>query len=439
MTGLARHIADTIRRRGLFGPGDRVAVALSGGSDSVALVFALRDLAAAGGAPLVGLIHVNHQLRGEEAEADEQFCRQLAARLALPLEIERVDVAARARAARQSLEAAARDLRYACLGDAADRLGASVVATGHTLDDQAETVLLRLLRGAGSRGLGGIRPRRGRFVRPLIDRTRAELRRDLERRGEAFCEDSSNRSPAIPRNRIRHELLPVIRGIAPGGLRALARLASHAADDETFLTRAAIEMLSTLVLSSEAGRIILSAAGTARLPAAISRRVVRQAASAAAPGAALSSRHLDAVLDMARADSSRGHLDLPGLSLDRQGDALTVSAARAPLRDGRAHGTSGAFEVSDEERGLPLPGSVRLPEAGVTITAELAASPPGRRAVAADGRTAMLQAASLTTRSSCVTGERAIGSGHLGRPGVASYRTCSSIERCRATSGISCP
>jgi tRNA(Ile)-lysidine synthase len=143
--------------------------------------------------------------------------------------------------------------------------------------------------------------------------------------------------------------------------------------------------------------IVLSAAGIARLPAAISRRVVRQAASAAAPDVALSSRHLDAVLDLARADSSRGHLDLPGLSIDRQGDALTVSAAGAPLRGGRADGTSRAFEVSDQERDLPLPGSVSLPEAGVTITAELAASPSGRRAVAADGRTAMLQAASLTT------------------------------------------
>jgi len=265
-------------------------------------------------------------------------------------------------------------------------------------------VLLRLLRGAGSRGLGGIRPRRGRVVRPLIDSTRADLRRDLERRGEPFCHDSSNENPAIPRNRIRQELVPVVRAIAPGGLRALARLASHAADDEAFLTSAAIEMLSTLVLREKTGggervgerRIAISAVGVAGLPAAISRRVVRQAAGEAAPGAALSSRHLDAVLDMTRADISRGHLDLPGLAVDRQGDALTLSVA-CPRPEARTvHGTASAFEVSEEERGLPLPGSVSLPEAGVTITAELAASPSGRRAVAGDGRTAMLQAASLT-------------------------------------------
>ena len=161
--------------------GQRVAVAVSGGSDSVALARLLHEIATAGKISLAGLIHLNHGLRGDESDGDETFCRGLADRIGCPIDAGRIDAAALARARSQSIEAASRAARYEFFEDAARRLGADVVATGHTLDDQAETVLLRLLRGAGSRGLGGVRPRRGRFVRPLLELRRAELRRYLAR------------------------------------------------------------------------------------------------------------------------------------------------------------------------------------------------------------------------------------------------------------------
>ena len=399
MHPLARAVGRTIARRALYAPADRVAVALSGGPDSVALALLLIELEAGGGAPVVGLIHVNHLLRGRESDEDEAFCRAFAARSNRPIEIERIDVAALARARRQSVEAAARDARYRVFDAAADRLGATVVATGHTLEDQAETVLLRLLRGAGTRGLSGIRPRRGRFVRPLIDCHREALVRYLATRGEAFREDSTNRDLAIPRNRVRHELLPAVLAIAPGGVRALARLAAHAADDETFLEATAIEIRPSIVLSNEgpaAGvQTMVSAARLLELPPALGRRLVRNLIAELAPGRALSARHLDAVRALARADSPGEHLDLPGVTVRRTGRHLTLSRASdagEPQDGRRAQDRS----VAVPARPLTLPGVVRLPEAGVTITASVGTNGAGAERQDAAGAVARLQAGSVT-------------------------------------------
>ncbi|MDQ3211189.1 MAG: tRNA lysidine(34) synthetase TilS, partial [Acidobacteriota bacterium] len=152
----------TIRRHALIPPGGRVLAAVSGGADSVALVHLLRELEPAGHVRVVGIAHFNHQLRGAESDADEAFCRGLAATLELPIECGGADVRAAAAAERRSIEDAARVLRYAFLERAADALGAAAVAVGHSRDDQAETFLLRLLRGSGARGLAGILPRAGR-------------------------------------------------------------------------------------------------------------------------------------------------------------------------------------------------------------------------------------------------------------------------------------
>src|SRR5436190_3551507 len=178
LDALTRRILSTIRRDDLIRAGDRVAMAISGGSDSVALALTLRVIAAQ--SPLnfgiAGLVHLNHGLRGDEAARDETFCRALAARLGWPIEVGHVDAGAAARAAGRSIEAAARDLRDEFFRDARVTLKCTSIATGHTLDDQAETVLLRLLRGTSSRGLTGILPKRGRLIRPLLECRRQELR-----------------------------------------------------------------------------------------------------------------------------------------------------------------------------------------------------------------------------------------------------------------------
>ncbi|MFI5179505.1 MAG: tRNA lysidine(34) synthetase TilS, partial [Vicinamibacterales bacterium] len=328
MREVVGRIAGVIKRARLVDAGDRVAVAVSGGPDSVALLWLLRRVSADLAFTIAGVMHVHHGLRGADADADEAVVRELAARLDLPCEVARVDVAALARARRQSIEVAARDARYACFDEAAARWDATRVATGHTMDDQAETVLLRLLRGAGSRGVTGIRLRRGKFIRPLLECRRADLLQYLAAIGEPYREDASNRDRAIARNRIRHELVPVIERLAPGGVRALARFARLAGDDEAYLERAAIEAAEFSVLSSGAG-VEVKRGVLAGLPPAIARRVVRLAVAQAAPDVTLAVGHLDAVRALAAADKPEGHLDLPGLSVERRGEVLTLSGGRS--------------------------------------------------------------------------------------------------------------
>jgi len=333
MRALLARVGRTIRQDCRVDADDRVVVAVSGGSDSVGLAWLLAELAARDRGPaVVGLLHVNHQLRGAESDADEAFCRALADRLASPIAVASFDVGARAREARVSIEVAARHARYEFFDAAMPSLGATLVATGHTMDDQAETVLLRLMRGAGTRGLSGIRARRDNVIRPLIHSRRADVRKLLTSRGETWREDGSNEDVAIPRNRVRHELMPVLTGIAPGGVRALARLALQAQDDEAALTHAATEFGPSLVLSNEAAdgrvdRMEVDAVMLSLMPPALARRLIRAFAADVAPGRNLASQHLEAVRSLAASDKLVGHLDLPGMLVAKRNGRLVLTPA----------------------------------------------------------------------------------------------------------------
>lgn len=353
-------VTDTLRQRIHLPRGRRVLAAVSGGADSVALTWILSDLAADGTIEFAGIGHVNHQLRGADADADEAFCHALAGRVGVPCVSGRVDVAGAAAASGGSLESVARRVRYAWLETAARDLGATHIATGHTLDDQAETVLLRLLRGAGGRGLSGVRAVRGMVIRPLIDCRRAALRHFLEARGEAFREDRSNDELSIPRNRVRHELLPVIERIAPGGVHALARAAFHAADDENFLSAAATDAARSVVLSTDGS---IDRDRLLALPTAIRRRVIRDALERAAPdhAGAITAAHLEAVARLA--GRRRGHLDLAGAAVEvEDGLVRFLSAAESALE----RAPVAAFEYV-----LPFPGEIAVPEANFVIRAGL--------------------------------------------------------------------
>ena len=247
---LLERIRVDVERQGLWPAGARVVAALSGGADSVAQLMLLVDLAATGVVTVAGAAHLDHRLR-PEAPRDQAFCQALCERLGVPFVARTVDVAALAGQWRTSIEAAARRARYAFLEDARVELGADRIAVAHTLDDQAETVLLRLLRGAGTRGLRGILPVRGRIVRPLLGCTRAALRADLAARGEAWREDATNADLDVPRNRVRHELLPLLAArYQPAVTRLLARTAA-VADAEDALLEA---------LAEEAGRRVVEPA-----------------------------------------------------------------------------------------------------------------------------------------------------------------------------------
>jgi tRNA(Ile)-lysidine synthase len=427
---LPRLVARTIRRHGLFDADDRVLIALSGGADSVALAWLLRHAAARASWGVAGLVHVNHGLRGAASDEDESFCRALAARFGWPIEVERADVAGRARARRCSLETAAREARYEAFTAAAARLGATAVATGHTMDDQAETVLLRLLRGTGLRGLSSIRIRRGLFRRPLLECRRAALREYLAELGEPFREDESNRDESIARNRVRHQLLPVVESLSPGGVEAIARSAALAADDEAYLTEAARSAAETVVVEAPGpgargqvagddapraaesehprfhpagaerpepgaeGPISLNAPTLASLPAPLARRVVRDVVLRAWPDRSWSGRHIDAVRRLAASDKRSGGLDLPGVTARKEGRVLelrTAAPRAAASRRREAAKADTAARAAAHE--LPVPGAVRVPELGLTLTASIASDGSAlERAAAAHGMAAVLQA-----------------------------------------------
>lgn len=341
MDVLAR-IRRTIEREHLAPNGARALVALSGGADSVALLFLLRDLAAAGELTLAGAAHLNHQLRGTDADADEAFCGGLCERIAVPFISERADVAALARAQKRSVEDAARAVRYAFLERAADRMGADVIAVAHTRDDQAETFLLRLLRGAGTRGLAGIFPRRGRIVRPLLDVDRADVREYLARLGEPFREDVSNADVDIARNRVRHELLPFLQArFTPGIIDVLAREATLARHDDEFLQEQAIELARRIVLDEDGSgpqasgfgrqasgvRMRLDVDALRSAPRALSTRVAHAALTRVGGGRVIGFDHVEQLLALADARDGAA-LSLPGQYAVRAGSTILLTAGR---------------------------------------------------------------------------------------------------------------
>lgn len=222
-------LPDVVHRRwpDLRGPG---VVAVSGGADSVALLRCLTDSAK----PLV-VAHLNHRLRGAESDADEQFVRELAHTLDLQYRSISIDVKEVAALGSANLEDTARQVRYEWLTQIARETGSGWIATGHTADDQAETVLHRLIRGAGIQGLRGIAPARELtphilLVRPLLEVSRLEIVAYLEALGQPWREDASNRDPAFTRNRIRHELLPLLKTFNPAMVDVLGRLADQAGE-----------------------------------------------------------------------------------------------------------------------------------------------------------------------------------------------------------------
>ena len=219
----------------LWAPDVRVIAAVSGGSDSVAMLFLLRELAARGELVLAGLAHLHHHIRGADADADAAFCRELAARLEIAGDGRRCRCALAAKRDGVSIEVAGREARQRFYAEALTAAGAARVAVAHTRDDQAETVLLRLTRGAGAAGLAGMAPRRGPLVRPVLDATRIELQQYLRDRGESWREDATNLDRSIPRNLVRHEVLPLLRTINAQADNALARAADMLRVDADFL------------------------------------------------------------------------------------------------------------------------------------------------------------------------------------------------------------
>ena len=349
---------DAIRRSGMTRSGEVVLVALSGGGDSVALLDVLRALAPELRVTLHA-VHVHHGLR-PEGDADAAFVRGLCADLGIPFHLERVAV--KRAPPWEGLEAEARRARYAAFREVARRMGAQRVATAHTADDQAETVVMRLLEGAGPRGLAGIAPVRGIFIRPLLGARRTDVEAHLRGRGLAWVEDASNRDPRFLRNRIRHEVLPyLVEAIEPDIVSRLARSAALVRSLVDDLERVAARELPRLGRRGAAGWV-LSVVDLERLPGEAAAETVRQAARELGHSGALRGHAQKALRGLLVPGGRRGALRSGGVTVERSGRWLRVGQGRLP-----------GLLVHE----FPVPGELQLPEVGLVLDAHCFEKDPG--------------------------------------------------------------
>jgi tRNA(Ile)-lysidine synthase len=349
---------DAIRRHGLLHGGETVLIAVSGGADSVALLDILREL----GTMLrltLACAHVHHGLR-EEADADADFVRRLCERLDVAFHLDRVTV--RRGPSWEGLEAEARRARHAALEARARALGAHRIAMGHTADDQAETVLMRLLQGAGPRGLAGIAPARGPFIRPLLHVRRHELVTHLTSRGFAWVEDATNRDARFLRNRIRHDVLPrLARASGTDIVASLGRSATLCRALIADVDRQARMELERLATRGPSGLVFLTTSLFA-LPEELAVALLVLAAAdlgETRPRRAAVTRALHRML---LPGAPRRAVRLGSLGVERSGPWLRVGPARLPAL---------------VTRHLSVPGSVDLPEVGLRLDAHCEERRPG--------------------------------------------------------------
>ncbi len=377
MHNLATSVLAYIRKHELLKPGDRVAVAVSGGADSVALLRLLADLRHEFGVVL-SVVHFNHKLRAAESDQDEQFVAALARQLSLELHCESADVAVHAKDKHLSLETAARNLRYAYFHRLLQENRFNCIATAHTLDDQAETVLLKLVRGAGTRGLAGIYPKRatataGAFIiRPLLGARRKDIEFYLAEIRQPWREDTSNRDLRHSRNRVRHGILPRLeRYLNPSVYEALSDTAEIARAEEDYwsgqIQKLGLSLWRNSGAAKETGGIVDLQALSA-LPLALQRRVIRGAAESL--GLRLEFRQVEEILALVPAhppgSQSRKSLLLP--------NGWKVSREKGTLHFDRQNA---ATAFSGYEYRLTVPGSVEVPELGSRFETRLV----GRNAV----------------------------------------------------------
>jgi tRNA(Ile)-lysidine synthase len=353
---LLDHVIRTVREQQLFVPGHHLLVAVSGGPDSVALLSLLVRMAPAWRLTLVA-VHFNYQLRGTESDGDEAFVSTLCRERGILLLIRRPTLAKGKR--QSSLQALARDARYTAMKSIAHEIGADRIVVGHTANDQAETVLMWMLRGAGLTGLSGM-PfiREALIVRPLLSVSREQILEYLKAEGIQYRKDSSNESANYRRNRIRRELVPVMEQIAPATIRLLQRQANLLREDDLYLEQVVRELYSSLVSRDAGGVQKFDRQAFAAIPGALQRRIVRLVLRKAEPKErASSARSVEDVRKFFLTAAQRARLILRQVELTREGDTVRIRL-RGPKRSGQVISSEGAVQ---HELSIPIPSTVYWP------------------------------------------------------------------------------
>lgn len=303
-----------VAEHGMLPRGTRVLCALSGGADSVCLFHRLCQLRGPLGIQ-VAAAHYNHTLRGEESDRDQRFVEAFVASCApdesVPLVVGRGDVAVRARETGQGLEETAREMRYAFLRETAREVDADVIATAHNLNDQAETLLLHLVRGSGLRGLGGMKPVSGDLIRPLLTTSRHEIEEYLAEYGLKWVEDHTNQEETYTRNRIRHQVLPVLEEICPGAARRMGQCAASVQLDEEYLSTQARQLVEQAVWRGEELTVPVDALASAH--DALAFRALRHLLGQQNGGNDnCTQAHLKRLLALCRTEDPSAQMNLPG-------------------------------------------------------------------------------------------------------------------------------
>lgn len=328
---------DTIETNGLLCSGDPVLVAVSGGADSVALIHILASIEKVLDLRL-GVAHLNHELRGAESDGDQTFVELLAESLGLPFYTERVNVKTYQKAHGLSLEEAARNVRYPFLFETASRNGYDKIATAHHADDNAELFLMNLFRGSGPQGLKVMEAtgHNGRVIRPLIETGRNVILAYIEKNGLTYRTDSSNHDRTFLRNRIRHDLLPLLEKDYQTGVSGIiTRTAGIIAEDESFVDEMVEPMFRRAVVDEQENMISLSVPTFSEYPKAAQRRVIRKAIFHVKKNLRrITFLHTEKVAELIHANSNLTSLDFPDrLRVIRKDDLLHFRMEGTPLRD----------------------------------------------------------------------------------------------------------
>ena len=372
LTAFEHKLLKHVRQLGLLSPGDRVVVAVSGGADSVALLQVLSawqdhlDLTLA-------VAHVDHGLRGEESLADARFVEQLAGQSGLPFFLKRLNLkSVLGKRKGESVQAVARERRYARLQAVAREWGGTKVAVGHTQDDQAETVLLSMLRGSGLAGLSGMPVwREPCVIRPFLQVSRTQILQYLDDKDCEFRVDSTNDNPKYTRNRLRRELMPLLKTFNPNVVSVLSRQAVILREEHQYLDEAAKAALESVEVSRTKDRVVWSRSRLLTFPVSLQRRMILLMAGTLwiKPGP-LGFETVETLLQHVVHGTSGASGCVAGLEAVREYDRVTFVKAGRNSR--RQHGWSCVW---------PFPGSIRWPVTGQTIEGKITATKtiPSRR------------------------------------------------------------
>ncbi|MHB8769722.1 MAG: tRNA lysidine(34) synthetase TilS [Syntrophales bacterium] len=374
---MLKNVKHTIDRTAMLSRGDHLLVAVSGGPDSIALLHVLILLSSAYRLKLT-TAHLNHGLRGAEAQAEEDFVRRISREQGITCICKTIDIGSLQRGSGRSLEEIGREERYRFLNDTADRCGAQKIATGHHKNDQAETLLINLIRGSGLEGMKGIAPVRERIIRPLLDVTRKEISEFLRAQGLQYVSDSSNCDMRYFRNRIRNVLLPDLASYYnPRIVPSLCRVAHIIRRDDEYLQDTVNRILQEWGVSPGTEEIALSTDSFLGLHEALQARIAKLLLDAAlTSGRGVALNHVEAVLRLAARPFSRKRisLDLPGLiCVEKVGGMIRI--IRKDARRTRQDKSRKETPVREYRYPVHVPGSVYIPEIDRRIRTEVIRHP----------------------------------------------------------------